>query len=411
MVLLSPRQDGRIGVIMSEQAESSIRDARLQYPHESSEKRLLSYEGEARSLRKFSSEMLLAQIARFARREGALQASHKGGGPRFRRSAMRKAYEVMNGEVGRDKLTDKYTFTEMVREMRYSAPASVLVSPGANEDSLARQVRELDANDQRRFCKPRDGVKGKGISVATDPNTAITFALSNSKNREYLIQAYEIPVQDWRYILHRDVNQVMQREDPRWRIAYEKVRPTVVGDGELTISQLVHASNEIPRYAKLKYRTHTQRKMRRVVPGEGEQVDVIDSGNISKGGYGRLPEPHELENMDRFMLQFLHDLEEKIGGKLPTACVDIGIKDPSVLQQEYDFEEMKKAVVFYEFQVPFGYEGYVRAAAGQQEGLKRLLPKTLFMTTLNWNLGKSLLISGSPRVAKAHQETVQKEES
>jgi hypothetical protein len=184
---------------MSEHAESSTNGGlKLKAPHEAPGGRVLKYEGEARGLRFLHPEMLIAQLARFAGRDAIYASNYVVNLPRAKNFIWRKGYEIHNSEVGRDNLLDKYRFTELVREMGYSAPASVLVPTGATAESILSRVRKLDDTEQRRFCKPREGSKGRGAALMETHEKAVEFVLN--ENKEYLIQSPEVPVQDWRYI-------------------------------------------------------------------------------------------------------------------------------------------------------------------------------------------------------------------
>src|SRR5438034_58719 len=131
------------------------------------------------------------------------------------------------------------------------------------------------------------------------------------------------------------------------------LRPTVIGDGERTVNELVSAHSGMPDLAKWKYRQHHKDHLHKV-PEAGELVNLIQSGNISQGAYSRLPNIVEQQNLDRFVAEFRAKLEAKIGGSLGNLCFDIGVLDGRVLERVYDEEGLKENVVFYEFQMPYG---------------------------------------------------------
>lgn len=312
--------------------------------------------------------------------------------------AKEKQHRLMNGDLGAEALQNKQLFTQLVRELGYQTPVSILVPVGADAQEFIADVAAMNDSDDRRFCKPIGGIKGKGIKVVSNPKEALDF-VAQQKN-DYLIQTVEQPEQDWRYILHRDREQMTTGQLPAWRIAYAKVRPTVVGDGQASVRQLVEHDEKMPPTAKKKYFKHNGRSNGSYIPEAGEVVDLVDSGNLSQGAYGRLPDNTELDHMDRFMAQFISDLETNIDGRLGTMCVDIGVKDPGVFDREYSFVAMKDAIVFYEFQVPFGFRGYLRNLPDQdiKEGLTRLLPENFYQFSrkagMAYTLVRSMLISG-----------------
>lgn len=303
-----------------------------------------------------------------------------------------KLHRVFNGNIGAEQLQRKQRFSELVHQMGYQTPVSMEVNPGTDFGQILGRVEQLDTTRAQRFCKPVGGTQGKGIYIADSPETAVNFV--RTADAPYLIQSYLRPEEDIRYILHRDPYQFQIGELPRWRIAYKKVRPSVTGDGQQTIRELVSRSTGIPESAKKKYK-HARRgnPVLKKVPKKGEHIELIQSGNISQGAYGKLVEGQELNNLDRFMMQFLRDLEEKIGGKLGTLCFDIGITNPQALLEPYDFESMKESVVFYEFQVPFGFTGYLRSLPNRQ-GLMRLVPQKMYQRNMEVAVTMSLLGTG-----------------
>lgn len=270
-------------------------------------------------------------------------------------------FGIMNGAIGSDILPNKYKFGELVLGLGYEAPLSVLIEAGDDSDTVSQWV-EILSERQQRFCKPLWANRGRGINIMDNPQAAVEFALA--QREPYLVQTVERPSQDWRYVFHRSVADLSSGNLPHWRIAYEKVRPKVTGDGDMNIGDLVVVDECIPEGAKRKYlRNHKDRLS--LVPSPGETIELIQSGNIAQGAYGRIPKDFERRNLDKFMLQFLHDVEKKLGTILGTLCVDLGIKDDIILSEGYDFREMQKNIVFYEHQLPFGISGYTSSLPEQ----------------------------------------------
>lgn len=301
-------------------------------------------------------------------------------------------HKTYNGSLGAEILQDKRSFAGLVQKLGYQAPSSILVSKDTRVDTLLLSIASLDANDKRRFCKPLGGSQGRGVNVATSPEKALDFV--QRQDVPYLIQNFLPPQEDWRYILHRDRQQLEKGEDQQWRIAYKKVRPSVVGDGESTLRQLILQAKEVPQYAKRKYlRKHRGDAIINEIPEAQKTIELTDSGNISQGAYGQLPNHIELEHMDRFMLVFQREVEREIGGKFGVLCVDIGIKDRRVFDQPYNFEEMRKTIIFYEFQVPFSFSGYLKSLPDQRKGLR--LPDFFYRRAHKALVLKSLLLTGA----------------
>lgn len=357
------------------------------YPHETAPQSSNELSISERATSAISNgEIFIAQAVRFGISHYA-RVSKMGV---FERWSKGRSYTIFNGEVGSDVLPDKTKFADLVREMGYSSPASVIVNRGDDGTELLDQIEALDPEQSIRFCKPTNARRGRGAKLVATPEEALSFVTQAGK--DYLVQTAEVPQQDWRYIFHQQA--VTQSEKDTWRIAYEKVRPAVVGDGQSTVGELVKKSETIPSYAKRKYRKQASKNEKSHKPVKDEEVVVIETGNISKGAYGRLGTPEELSNLDRFMEAFKNDLEKKLGKKLPTFCVDIGVKDAAALTEAYDFDRLRKSIVFYEFQMPFGYKGYLHAATEDKprQGVKKVLPKKVSELRLEASVMKSMLI-------------------
>jgi hypothetical protein len=219
----------------------------------------------------------------------------------------RRAFAFYNGQAVAP-IDGKLEFTQLVRELGYLAPVSVLVPPGRVTPSSADAVRQLDTLAPARFCKPLSGAMGRGIHVATSPDDAIRFL--KRKRSPYLVQSVMPPTQgEVRFILHRTVSDLQAGSAPSVIIAYEKLGPSVIGHG-------------YRRWTKI---------ARRVCWRDPEG---------RRWCYRRLLEPTELTELTSFMLQFLSDLERRLGGPLAVLCADIGITE--------------QGFVFYEAQLPFG---------------------------------------------------------
>lgn len=324
-----------------------------------------------------------------------------------------RLHKLFNGEAGAEVLQDKFLFGNLVRELGYQAPQSVLVSTGAQDAELLSQVDALDTDVPRRFCKPLGGNGGKGVYLAATPEDAVMFA--QNRGQDYLIQTFEEPQQEWRYILHRDNSQLQPDTMPGWRMTYEKIRPKVVGNGSSSVAQLVQADTTIPDYAKnyyFKYQRRIHSNSLNDVPASGEQIELCDSGNMDKGAYIRTPEEGESQNLDNFMLRFYQDLEDRIGSPINTFAVDIGVKDPSILDGTFDYEKMRDNIVFYEFQLPFNTNGCFDDFPKDESrtGFSRIVPKKLYKrlqrAKLGYNIIKSQLVTGALTQRAENSKTV-----
>lgn len=263
-----------------------------------------------------------------------------------------RAFRFMNGHMGAEVLPRKLPFGELVHELGYLAPRSVYIQAASSAAWIEHQTQSALPDQTSFFAKPVDGVLGRGTGHF-DSLRAVAEAVED-RSEAYLIQSDETPQEDWRYVLQRDA----KNSDQAWRIAYKKIRPNVVGDGSSTIEELVREATDIPEDKKSKIIQKIGDRASRV-PAEGQLTEVAESGNISNGAYGQLPNDEELRKIDSFMQHFVADLEPRIGTKLNVMCFDPGVKDKTIFKGDYDFEKMKETVVFYEFQIPFGITGYL----------------------------------------------------
>jgi hypothetical protein len=265
--------------------------------------------------------------------------------------ACAQAFTVANGKAGANIFSNKFRFGDFVSQLGYAAPRSVVVEPREIEGGTdyREQIEVLDEQPQR-FCKPLYSTRGRGTHIAESSEEALDFAAAQGE--PYLVQSLEYPQRDWRYILHRDAVQLSEGEQPGWRIASQKVRPTVVGNGSKSILELVEDHEIMPIRSKRGYIKHHADALK-VIPAEGETVELIEAANVAQGAYPKMGTDTETRNLDRFMARFLHDAETARGARLGTLCVDLGVKDIEALTGEYDFEKIKNNLVFYEHQMPF----------------------------------------------------------
>ena len=263
------------------------------------------------------------------------------------------AAALVNGEIGAATFADKSQFGAFVNDMGYTAPRSVVVEPGSSLDYYDRVVA-LDTDRPQRFTKPLHGTRGKGAKLFASPEDSLEFAAA--RGEPYLVQTYEQSELDWRYILHRDTVQLANGEPPGWHFVFQKVRPTVTGDGLATIGDLVAAHPMMPKLSKDNYAKYHKDSLTDV-PRTGEVVNILQSGagNVSQGAYTRIPSTDELRTMDTFMAHFWHDAEKELGTTLGTICVDLGVRNVDrFMQDSDDHAELKRNIIFYEHQMPFG---------------------------------------------------------
>lgn len=293
----------------------------------------------------------LGQVAHFV----TLQALHINTVP-----SRERTFAIANGKTGSDIFPNKQRFSDLVNEIGYRAPRSVTVDPSRITEGEDYTDRALGVDEQspQRFCKPLHGSHGWGAKVTDTPQDALEFVAG--QDEVYLVQSFEKPKQDWRYILHRDKHQLASGTQDGWHVTLKVERPVVTGDGSHTVSELLEADEKVPETARQKYlKHHTDTALH--IPTDGEVMELLNTGNREQGAYSVPSDPAEVGNLDKFMVQFVRDLETHLGTTLGTLCVDIGILDPEALTASYDHERMKQAVVFYEHQIPFGIKSYSRS--------------------------------------------------
>lgn len=330
----------------------------LAFPHE----RIEAFTDTDQAL--FETAYEYAQYARFLR----LQTFHI-----LKPEVRSWSFSVANGSVGSEIFPDKFAFNNLVRSLGYEAPLSVLVDPSNPEANYVERIESLDEDRSERFCKPLNSTQGRGAAMFGSAHEAYAFA--HQQNEAYLVQTYEKPANDWRYILHYDQDQLRDGQNSAWHILFKVVQPTVMGDGHSTINQLVKQIEDMPDVAKQKYRKYHQDQLM-VVPEANQVVKLVETGNRERGAYGLEHSQLEQDNLDQFMLTFLKDVESYLGTTLATTCFDLGLRDPQVLKRPYDFLAIQKNVVFYEHQMPFGMKPYLLSLPQSlnKDGLEELLP-------------------------------------
>jgi hypothetical protein len=269
------------------------------------------------------------------------------------------AFAVANGRIGANIFPNKKLFSDFINQLGYRAPRSVIIEPEGIERGLDyySQVAALDERRPQRFCKPVNAARGRGARMLNTIEDTLAFI--TNRNEPYLVQTFERPERDWRYILHKDSNQLANYEQSGWHVMFKVVQPTVVGDGNKSIAVLVAEDELMPINSKQNYVMQHKNDLA-TVPDKDKVVQLVHTGNRAQGAY-KIPHSKEEErNLDRFMAQFMSDLEAGLGTRMGTLCVDLGATDSMALSGEYDFEKIKGSIVFYEHQLPFGMKPYLK---------------------------------------------------
>ena len=320
-----------------------------------------------------------------------LPVETKVGAPeRFGAWALRQEFKLYNGHDEGWELLDKTRFSSLMEDIGYLAPRTTVVRPGDDPASRMERIAFLAPEQSQRFLKPRFGRQAKGTMVAETILQAHDF--SSRIDRPYLVQTLETSLEEWRYAVHRDRRQIMAGEPHGWRLAFQKYRPYVTGDGKTPLGELVRDNPRMKRASRIKLHFHKGMDLDRI-PAAGEHVEMAAAGNIG----ARLPNETELANLDRFMGRVVKELEGYIGEQLATICFDIGMSEYGQLAEPYDHEELRKSVMFYEYQVPFGFFEYsdrvprLQNKAGKPEHVLKTLGRALVTHATFTN---SLYVSG-----------------
>ncbi len=254
------------------------------------------------------------------------------------------AMSLVNGEETKQ-LSDKYRFTEIVRQLGYTAPKQFMVRPGSKPSDVALQLSQLG---DTVLLKPLRGVQGGKIRVASQHEANQIVA---STEIDLIVQELVFPQSEYRYA-------VLDEGARGLRLCFERVLPRVTGDGKSSVLQLIHKSG-MPFESKV-INLFNSRKLFRTIPNTGETITLSHIVNIPSGGYEKYPDEAVIPNLDLFFEHFIHDLQAKMGAPLLLISFDFALLDSHILYEKYDFEKLKENIVFFESQMPFGFEGYTR---------------------------------------------------
>ncbi len=249
----------------------------------------------------------------------------------------------------------KFDFIEQVRKLGYRGPEQVLFTPGQN--GQLTQALQLLEKHGRVFCKPKDGQQGIGIFLCNNA-AELQSRLSNAREA-YIVQEQVPPLTDYRYVYHID-------PEVTYRFCYKKVRPSVYGNGKDNLGRLIKLSADLPEKSKEKLAGHLSKTQLASVPGDGERVELVDSGNISKGAYGTIVTGKELAALDKVMLALIKDLQHYGKLEITTFCFDLGVLRADITPENVTREDY----VLYEYQIPFGLNGYISAPEVKEQGAK-----------------------------------------
>jgi hypothetical protein len=290
--------------------------------------------------------------------------------PRSRRAVVR-----LNGPEAAP-LADKFSFVELVRDMGYTAPRQILVS---GEDTVEARIPAITSalgEVDHLICKPHAGKNGLGI-VELEADDLPSFL--ETAEGAYIIQERVAIDGEVRYI-----RQVDGAVGVIHRVYYEKTVPKLASDGVQTLGQLI-AAHDMPLLQRRIMRDRYESDLNTVLPaghtlhippGKGyPEKTTVEWGTDNQ---------QRVQNMDAFMERFGADLEANIGTSLTHLCFDVGFKDFSVLDGDYNYEAIKENAVFFEQQTLYTLFRYVnessRSAADKYRVFKILYGRMAFDT-------------------------------
>lgn len=258
------------------------------------------------------------------------------------RKIEREMMYVINGSAT-EALADKYEFLKLCARLGYRIPRQILVKKGESLESEREEFQKAFKEDGYGFfIKPEAGYVGKGIRIVKTRQEVLDIL--GEINEDTVIEETINIDKEFRYILYVDP------DGNRWHMAFQKVRPEVVGDGQSTIVALIFKDKQIPFGRKLRLAKRNFNRLNKVLP-KGERVRLSNIGTPESGSYMKIPTTFEMAALDLFVPRFISHLEEDMGHKLPILCFDLGVTEP--LNDQMTFEEIKKIVTPFECQMPF----------------------------------------------------------
>jgi cyanophycin synthetase len=176
---------------------------------------------------------------------------------------------------------------ELTKDLLHAAGVAVPLGKVVdNADDAWRVAQELGSTI---VIKPRDGNQGKGVAVniKSEEQVRAAFAVAQHYGSKIIVERY-MPGQDFRLLVVGDRLVAAARRDP----------PQVIGDGVLTISQLVDQVNLDPlrgdghatpltkiRLDDIAMATLAKQQLEpHSIPRHGQRVVLRNNANLSTGG-------------------------------------------------------------------------------------------------------------------------------
>ncbi|BDW10521.1 phosphoribosylglycinamide formyltransferase 2 [Polynucleobacter sp. SHI8] len=176
---------------------------------------------------------------------------------------------------------------ELTKDLLHAAGVAVPLGKVVdNADDAWKVAQELGSTI---VIKPRDGNQGKGVAVniKSEEQVRAAFAVAQHYGRKIIVERY-MPGHDFRLLVVGDQLIAAARRDP----------PQVIGDGVLTITELVAEINKDPlrgdghatpltkiRLDDIAIATLAKQKLDvHAIPRNGQRVVLRNNANLSTGG-------------------------------------------------------------------------------------------------------------------------------
>jgi len=198
---------------------------------------------------------------------------------------IRATMTSQTGAIGVDIASDKSLTNSLLSSAGLPVPKSQVVR---SVDAAAEAAAKIG---YPVVVKPLDGNHGRGVSLdlrtVEDVRRAYPIALDESRSRDVVVESY-VTGNDYRVLVIGG----------KLAAVAERVPASVVGDGKLTVRQLVEKENLDPRRGIGHERVLTRIKITDAaeemvakqgltldsVPTNGQRVQLVATGNMSTGG-------------------------------------------------------------------------------------------------------------------------------
>jgi hypothetical protein len=236
-------------------------------------------------------------------------------------------------------LNDKVAFGAFMRDLGYNAPETIHV-PAEPFDPLVLKAQLLKLGGSGWLLKPKDGSKGKRLLRTNRVEEVLDHLLFTPQ--DYLVQPNLPIVRDFRYMVYTDI------AGRQWRSAYDKRCPSFVSDGRPLYLQVMERKAELGPRGLAALRDRYRHRAFDPIPA-GEKLFVALSGNLAQGAEYIDLTPTETANLDRFMLRVRAEMAAKSGRSFNFFCLDLGATEMDLLAQPYDYEALRRRMIFFEY--------------------------------------------------------------